>query len=295
MVERHDVLVESEEVTLAGSIWLPSGRPRSGVAMHPGSGPSNRDNDGYFVALRNSLLNAGHAVTSYDKRGVGASSGRWEDAPIEAQARDLISAADSLGAIPQMRDLPVGLFGHSQGGWVALDAASRRPETPFLIVNSGPGVPPWAQERYAARRALEASGVDEANVDVALAHYDLVTRLARARTSWDNVRDRSEELAPFLPGDEAAWHFWISILDFDPARAMSTIHLPMLTLWGEEDRLVPVEESIAVYKTRVPPTRLLVEVFPGADHRVQVGDPPRLAPGYTEAVLGFIETHIEQS
>lgn len=263
--------------------------------MHPGSGPSNRDNDGYFVALRNALLNAGHVVTAYDKRGVGGSSGRWQDAPIETQGRDMISAADRLAATPEMRDLPIGLFGHSQGGWVTLDAASRRPGTALVIVNSGPGVPPWQQERYSARKALEASNADERAVDIGLAHYDLVVRLARARTPWDEVKGRSEELAPYLPGDEASWHFWTSILDFDPAPAMTMIHLPVLTLWGEEDRLVPVEDSIAVYKARVPPTRLVVEVFPGADHRVQVGNPPRLAPGYTDTVLAFIERHVEQS
>lgn len=262
--------------------------------MHPGSGPSNRDNGGYFVPLRNAMLNAGHAVASFDKRGVGRSSGRWQDAPIETQGRDMIAAADRLGATPEMRDVPIGLFGHSQGGWVTLDAGSRRPGTAFLILNSGPGVPPWQQERYSARRALEMSEEADDSIGIGLAHYDLVVRLARARTPWSDVKDRKEELAPYLPDDEAAWHFWISILDFDPARAMSMTHLPMLTLWGEDDRLVPVDESIAVYKARVPPTRLVVEVFPDADHRIQVGNPPRLAPGYTETVLAFIENHIEE-
>lgn len=294
MVERRDVLIEEDDITLAGSIWLPSTSPRTGIVMHPGSGPSDRDNDGYFVALRNSLINAGHAVSSYDKRGVGGSSGRWEDAPIETQARDLIAAADSLSGLPEMTGAPIGLFGHSQGGWVALDAGSRRPETSFLIVNSGPGVAPWAQERYSARMSLESSGADGATIEKSLAHYDLVTRLARARTPWEQMRERIEELAPYLPENEWAWHFWMTILDFDPARALSSIHIPILTLWGERDRLVPVEESIAVYRARVPPTRLAVEVFEDADHRLQVGDPPRLAPGYTERVLGFIDSHLEE-
>lgn len=279
-------------MTLAGSIWLPSSAPRTGIVMHPGSGPSDRDNGGYFVALRNSLVNAGHAVSSYDKRGVGGSSGRWEDAPIETQGRDLIAAADRLAALPEMTGVPIGLFGHSQGGWVAIDAASRRPETSFLIINSGPGVTPYAQERYSTRRALEASGADDVATERGLAHYDLVARLARARTPWVQVKDRAGELAPYLPENSWAWHFWVSILDFDPARDLSKIHIPILTLWGKEDRLVPVEDSIAVYQARVPPTRLVVEVFPDADHRVQIGDPPRLAPGYTETVLGFIDSHI---
>ena len=53
----------------------------------------------------------------------------------------------------------------------------------------------------------------------------------------------------------------------------------------------PVAESIEVFRAAVPPTRLTVEVFPGADHRVQVGEPPRLATGYVERILAFLESH----
>lgn len=291
LVERRDVRITSGEVELSGSIWLPGGAPLAGVVMHPGSGPSDRDNHGYFVPLRTALVQAGYAVSSYDKRGVGGSTGRWEDAPIEAQGRDLNAAADRLAAEPALSGAPIGLFGHSQGGWVALDAAARRPTTAFVILNSGPGVSPERQERYAARKALESAGADDKAVEVAVAHYDLVVRLARARTPWEKVRDRRAELAPHLPESEWAWHFWMSILDYDPRKPLREIHAPLLTLWGEDDRLVPVAESIEVFRAAVPPTRLTVEVFPGADHRVQVGEPPRLATGYVERILAFLESH----
>jgi pimeloyl-ACP methyl ester carboxylesterase len=196
-----------------------------------------------------------------------------------------------LMADPALKEAPVGLFGHSQGGWVALDAASRETRAAFVIVNSGPGVTPAIQERYAARRSLEASGATPEEVEVGIAHYDLTVRLARARTPWDQMAGRRDELAPFLPDGEWAWHFWTSILDHDPRKALRSIHVPILTLWGEDDRLVPVQESIDVYRSHVPPTRLTIEVFEGADHRVQVGDPPRLAPGYVGRILACLESH----
>jgi pimeloyl-ACP methyl ester carboxylesterase len=291
LAEQRDVVIESGEVTLTGTSWFPDGKPQGGLVMHPGSGPSDRDNGGYFIPLRSSLLQAGYAISSFDKRGVGGSSGRWEDAPIEAQARDLTAAAEMLMGDPQLHDLPVGLFGHSQGGWVALDAASRDARVAFVIVNSGPAVTPAAQERYAARRALEASGATAEEIEVGIAHYDLMVRLARARTPWDQMAGRRDELAPYLPDGEWAWHFWMSILDHDPRKALRSIHVPILTLWGEDDPLVPVEESIDVFRAHVPPTRLTVERFEGADHRVQIGDPPRLAPGYVGRILAFLESH----
>ncbi|QTR03017.1 hypothetical protein J7S33_29180, partial [Saccharothrix algeriensis] len=68
-------------VVLAGSLALPErGAPVPGVVMVGGSGPSDRDNDTHFPAIRRHLAGAGIAVLSYDKRGVGGSSGDWLDA-----------------------------------------------------------------------------------------------------------------------------------------------------------------------------------------------------------------------
>lgn len=288
MAERN-VRIRSDDVVLTGSIWSPTGPPKAGIVMHPGSGPSDRNNDGYFVTLRNALVDAGYAVSSYDKRGVGGSTGHWQQASIEAQARDLAAAADRLASSSGMRGVPIGVFGHSQGGWVALDTAAIRADTAFVILNSGPGVSPSVQERYSARTALERAGADPETVERGVAHYDLVTRLARARTPWEQVRDRKDELAPYLPEDASQWRFWISILDHEPRRVLYDIHVPILTLWGEDDPLVPVEDSIAVFRREVPPHRLTVEVFPHADHRILVDG--ELAPGYIEAVLTFLESH----
>lgn len=38
------LIARNGAVTLAGSLWLPSGRSRGLVLMHPGSGPIDRDN-----------------------------------------------------------------------------------------------------------------------------------------------------------------------------------------------------------------------------------------------------------
>ena len=80
--------------------------------MHPGSGPSDRDNDVYFPPIREHLLAHEIAVCSFDKRGVGRSTGRWQNAGIVEQADDVLACIRSLlddDAVSK----PIGLFGHS--------------------------------------------------------------------------------------------------------------------------------------------------------------------------------------
>jgi uncharacterized protein len=91
----RELTVRNGEVTLAGSLWLPESRPVATVLMHPGSGPSNRDNDVYFPPIRAHLLERGCAVCSFDKRGVGESTGRWLEAGIVEQAEDLRAGVEA--------------------------------------------------------------------------------------------------------------------------------------------------------------------------------------------------------
>ena len=138
---RLELEADSGGVRLAGTLWCPAGDAVAGVLMHPGSGPSDRDNDVLFPPIREHLLRAGIAVCSFDKRGVGGSAGSWLEAGLYEQADDLLAAL-AVFESESPRDLPLGLFGHSQGGWVVVEAASRGVPVAFVITNSGPGVSP---------------------------------------------------------------------------------------------------------------------------------------------------------
>jgi uncharacterized protein len=136
-----ELTVRSGDVTLRGSLLLPPGEAAGTLVMHPGSGPSDRDNDVYFPPIREHLLEAGVAVCSFDKRGVGGSTGRWQEAGIVEQADDLLACLDALLADPAA-PAPIGPFGHSQGGWVVVEAAGRNPPIAYVIANAAPGVTP---------------------------------------------------------------------------------------------------------------------------------------------------------
>jgi pimeloyl-ACP methyl ester carboxylesterase len=294
--DAREVTVANGDVTLAGTIWLPSGRdPTAAVYMHPGSGPSDRDNDVYFPPIRDHLLASGFAVCSFDKRGVGESTGRWQDAGILEQADDTRACVSALVA----EDLvPIGLFGHSQGGWVVVEAAGRGAPVAFVVANSGPGVTPARQERYATRTYLVREGATPAQVEAGLERFDEMLELIRSGTALADVDGWTEghgipaaveglELAIF-PDEPELWEFMASIADYDPRPALERIRVPVLALFGADDRIVPVEESVALYREAVAPELLTAAVLPGASHRLQTGDPPRLVDDYLETLSGFV-------
>jgi pimeloyl-ACP methyl ester carboxylesterase len=283
------------DVTLAGALWLPAGEPAATVLMYPGSGPSDRDNDVFFPPIRKHLLAAGIAVSSFDKRGVGGSTGRWQEAAIVEQASDAICCLELL-----QRDVGgrVGLFGHSQGGWVVIEAAARFPQAAFVISSSGPGVTPEQQERYATQLHMKRAGIADEELDEVRRYYDDIVAMMRAGVSLADARRRVEEGGfpqafatldlPVLPDDEAEWKLAAALMDYDPRPALERIRVPTLAVFGGDDPITPVEESVAVFREAVPAGLLHVEVFADAGHRLEAGNPPRLAEGYLETLTAFV-------
>jgi pimeloyl-ACP methyl ester carboxylesterase len=74
----------------------------------------------------------------------------------------------------------------------------------------------------------------------------------------------------------------------DPRSALERIEVPVLALFRADDPIVPVDESIAVFREAVRPGLLRVEVCAGAGHRLARGDSLELVDGYLETLAGFI-------
>jgi hypothetical protein len=293
-----DLTVERSDATLAGSVWLPASAPHALLLMHPGSGPSNRHNDDYFPPIRAHLVDHGIAVAAFDKRGVDESTGHWEDAGIVEQADDARAALDAVIDVVGA-DVPAGMFGHSQGGWVVIHAAHDDPRVRFVVANSGPGVTPAEQERFAMECEMAQLGMPHAERVPLRAHFDLWVGLVHDGATWEVAGPQLEESQRALPHDPESvmfvpltaieWSFVLGMIEYDPAPPLRALDVPVLGLFGADDAIVPVEASVEVFREAVRPDLLTIAVLPGGNHRVQHGDPPRVVDGYLDTLTAFID------
>ncbi|MFB9688858.1 alpha/beta hydrolase family protein [Amycolatopsis plumensis] len=302
----RDVTFPSAGAKLAGTLAVPDSRdPAPGVVMVGGSGPSDRTNDDFFPPIQRGLVEAGFAVLSYDKRGVGGSSGDWLAGTIDDFAVDAVAALGFLRAQPEVHAETTGLFGHSEGGWVVLRAAAGG-DVPWVITNGCPGMTPAAQDRYALATALQAvDGITADDADVALAVYDQLveagrrgadfaeaTRLVQSFSIPASVEELFGEY--WSETDERLWEFTKRKQDHDPIPDVLRLRCPHLATFGGADELVPVAESIGMFAAaacragRHPRATLTVELFPHAGHRLQVHGGPTLVPGYVETLVRWI-------
>ena len=275
--------MDAGDARLAGEVWHPAGDIQAGVVMIGGSGPADRSNDGYFVAYRDHLTSHGIAALWYDKRGVGGSSGNWAAGTLDDLARDAMAAISALRhALGDA--VPVGLFGHSEGGWVALRAAAWPGRVSFVVTNCCPGMTPGQADRQAFARGVAAEAWPEHDKAAALRLYDQLDEAVADDREFAYVQQllaaapQRDMLRPYIePLDEAMWAFFKREQDHDPIPDCLALRCPQLAIFGSADPLVPVQESIAALTAaastsgRHPMATMTIHVVPGADHRLRTG------------------------
>lgn len=219
--------------------------------------------------------------------GSGASTGDWSIGGYEELAADALACAAFLRQHTAIRPERVGLWGLSEGGWVAPLAAARSRDVAFMITVSAPGVSPARQELYRRTNLLRTSG--KSPLTVALGGALWILTCAVVRVTPHRV----------LPAGTRV-RFFSRTLDYDPVPAWERIAQPVLGLWGEEDGDIPVEQSVAIIDRalrRAGNVHYMLQVLPGANHRMYQGrrGPQReveetgvFAPGYLDGMTDWL-------
>src|SRR6185295_3661766 len=97
--------------------------------------------------------------------GSGSSTGDWHDADFNDLAADVLACVEVLKSRPEIDAKRIGLFGQSQGGWVAPLAASRSSDIAFLVLVSGAPMTPARQGWWEAESKLRAANVSQDEID----------------------------------------------------------------------------------------------------------------------------------
>ena len=252
-------------VTFGATLTEPAdGTNLPAIALVHGSGVQPRP---LFSLWANFYASLGFAVLNYDKRGTGESGGSYPGeyptpTNLSIYADDAIAAARFLRSLPEVDKSRVGFHGGSQGGWTVPLALSRAPEMSFAILVSAPAV-----------------GVEET-----VYFKDLSGGSAYVPTISDAEQDAQTRA---VTGG------------YDPAPALSALHVPTLWIYGEKDRQVPVRLSIEKLH-QVTGKDLSIKVLPGGWHGLtetpsgleqEELTSKRFAQGLFTDMAGWAKTH----
>ena len=279
---QEEVRFSSGDVLLAGTLLLPNtqGRHPAVILIH-GSSTPNRDDFRFYGDL---FARHGIAALIYDKRDEG--SGR--DGVSRVDLREL--ASDALAAVAMLRtrgDInpqQIGLWGHSQGGWVAPIAAAQSTDVAFVISFSGPGMTYAEVNKFADATRLRHQGFSESEVREAARVLDMVDEYVRSGgdrqqlqmfldIAWSKPWAAQTTLPRRVPSVDQihTWLRWRN-LDLDPVLYWKQVKVPVLVLFGELDDVVPVSASVSRIEEALRWSGnkdVTIKVYPKASHTIQ--------------------------
>jgi dienelactone hydrolase len=254
-------------LTFHGSVLSPAvAKPaRPGIVLIHGAGTGTPRTKLMGEAVE--FARRGMSVLIYDKRSVGYSLFHRSYSQL---------ADDALGAVAALRSQPgvdpakVGIWGLSEGGWVAPIAASRSKDIAFVVLVGANGLPPLRQQTWTVAAGLRKAGVSGSLVDR--------TELNLYRA----IADGGMFPEPY----------------YDPEPTIAAVSQPVLGIWGTHDLLTPPVESPPVFARALEKggnRKYTFHFFPDADHAAHqtpdggVTRLPALAPGYADLVGSWVD------
>lgn len=193
----EEVFLENRDaqIKIAGTLTLPdSGGPFPAVMLLSGSGPQDRDEAVFshrpFFVLADYLTRQGIAVIRFDDRGVGDSTGNFD----EATAMDFVSDARiGVAYLKTRKDInkkAIGLIGHSEGGMIASMVAAQTSDVAFIVMIASPGLPIEEMEYSEKARVMKANGASEYLIAKNLSLLKNLFRVIREETDSKTVKNK---------------------------------------------------------------------------------------------------------
>jgi uncharacterized protein len=259
-----EIVFQSGDVTLSGTILIPKGEGQyPALVLVHGAGLGLRES---YRKEAEAFASAGILTLFYDKRTRGYSATGAGGRSYALLADDALAAVKTLQARDDVD--AVGLWGLSEGAWVAPLAASRSDEVAFLVLVGASSVPPAQQEAWSMENRLRHKGVSGSLLGAMTRSF---MRFLVAAELFPEAR-------------------------YDPVPVLEKVHQPVLALWGAMDRTAVPAESAEIMQAaleRGGNPHYTITFFPSADHELhQTPDGflqgEAFAPGYIEKVIAWI-------
>ncbi|WP_395344683.1 alpha/beta hydrolase family protein [Ningiella sp. W23] len=283
-----DTEFDSDGALLAGQLLEPAdaGPNTPLVALAHGS-----EESGWIEAVSYpyQLVARGVSVFVYDKRGTGRSQGQYSQNFVQL-ADDLAAASQEAKRIAQGRFARFGLFGFSQGGWVA-PLAAEKSGAEFIGIGYGLVVDILEEDASQVELELREAGYGDDVITKAKEITDVTARLAVSSykdglQELDTLRDkyRPEQWYPLVKGgftgvllgmstdelrDKGIPMFDRLNIDWSikPMDVLRDVNVPQLWVLAQNDREAPIAKSLERLQTlRGEGKDITIFVFPNTDH-----------------------------
>ncbi|WP_159064796.1 alpha/beta hydrolase family protein [Thaumasiovibrio subtropicus] len=270
-----------------------------------GDGATTHDAEGYYALLWQPLRNAGYAILSWDKPGVGKSTGDWLNQSMQDRSSEVLAAIDWVKTTVKVPNEQIGLVGFSQAGWV-VPAIAKADHVGFAV-GIGFATNWLAQGRYYTETALRLEGKSETAILAELKRNEEFVTYLKTSPSYPEYVEMSGSTMT-----RQRYGFVLRNFQVDASDALSGVSVPTLLLWGDSDLNVDAQNEHKRWYSSAN-THLTTVLIENATHglldaeaftgqtftlgdwmRLVWLDSDALADGFLPTLLQWLDDHVEQ-
>lgn len=233
-IDAEELRFASDGVDLYGRLRTVA-REESTILLLPGLGFHTFEYEPLATWLADHAFNC----FSFDYRGHGHSNGRrgwWELNDLVADARRAVDV------VIERHSGPIGLFGNSLGGMVAILAGAADARVDRVAAANAPDrvreflLTPARRILFALAKIASRAVPLRASVDHFYGYEQLITD-----PSWLNVIQRDPFISDSRRLSVTAYRALLD--DWDGRRAVADLHKPLLLIQGRHDKLQPPQQG----------------------------------------------------
>ena len=259
----------TDNITLSGTLTLPkNGTIFSTVILISGSGPQDRDSEilGHkpFLVIANYLTKNGIAVLRVDDRGVGKSTGEYNNSSLDGFKRDTEYAIKYLKTRKEISSSKIGLIGHSLGGTLAPIIANNTKDINFIILLAGTGIRGDKLMLLQKEIIERKMGVNEIGISIGQKNiggaYDIILKSTSGIDSLKIALKKhfTKVFGKALPENQISMISqqlsipWLTdFIKYDPKDNLQKVTCSVLALNGANDLQVPAKENLTAIKNAI--------------------------------------------
>jgi uncharacterized protein len=286
------------DICFGGTLLIPEADKLCPVVIFV-SGSGRQDRDGtmaghkMFKTIAEYLAKKGIASLRTDDRGVGETTGIYEESTTADFADDVLAAVSFLKSRPDIDRENIGLIGHSEGGTAAAIAASKSSNVAFLVSLAGLATNGLEALKTQNRSLVEKSAIPDYNKKRSIEINELMFETAYRYAGSDSMEFKlNETYRKWKIKDDEYFktlniefdHFRFSVysyvlnatgpwyryfIRFEPEEFISKIKIPVLALNGDKDVMVDCKENLGHWEEFLKEAGnrdVTIKVFHGLNH-----------------------------
>lgn len=237
--------IEMDDYSLSGTLYKPEDLEVYPVVVFlHGDGAADRTSNGHYTTVMNAFLKKGIGCFSYDKPGVGKSTGNWLNQTMTSRAEESKIVMDFLREVEAVSH--VGVIGFSQGGWVVSELALLDVQVDYMIVYSG-AIDWMAQGQYMEDIRLKNSGMSK-NEIVRYQVYSNAVDESLRNNDYEAYLSIVNNYGHDVEMTKDRFYFVHQNMDSNAEEGIYQMTEPFLGVFGLEDENVDAQHSAHTYE-----------------------------------------------